>query len=86
MLWFVRLIVPESGTDDSFRRKSSLYQGLWHDLDTKRRGRDSNPRYTFRRKHEFQSCAFNHSATSPGRAAAGPRGGGPGIVSDRVGV
>ncbi len=36
-------------------------QGLF-----KRRGGDSNPRYELPRKHGFQPCAFNHSATSPG--------------------
>jgi hypothetical protein len=30
-----------------------------------RRGRDSNPRYGFPRKHAFQACDLNHSSTSP---------------------
>ena len=31
----------------------------------KRRGRDSNPRYLFQGTHDFQSCPFDHSGTSP---------------------
>jgi|SoiMethySBSTD1v2_1073268.scaffolds.fasta_scaffold833508_2 hypothetical protein len=30
-----------------------------------RRGRDSNPRYGVNRTHDFQSCTFNRSVTSP---------------------
>ena len=30
-----------------------------------RRGRDSNPRGGFNPPHDFQSCTFNHSVTSP---------------------
>ena len=30
-----------------------------------RRGRDSNPRGGFNPLHDFQSCTFNHSVTSP---------------------
>ena len=30
-----------------------------------RRGRDLNPRHTFQRAHDFQSCSINHSDTSP---------------------
>ena len=32
---------------------------------TRRRERDSNPRYGVNRIHAFQACAFNRSATSP---------------------
>ena len=34
----------------------------------KRRGRDSNPGGTFRHLHDFQSCSFNRSDTSPERS------------------
>ena len=30
-----------------------------------RRGRDSNPRYSFRSTHALQACPINHSGTSP---------------------
>src|SRR5262249_42070004 len=30
-----------------------------------RRGRDSNPRFGVNRTHDFQSCTFNRSVTSP---------------------
>src|SRR5215831_18875100 len=30
-----------------------------------RRGRDSNPRFGINRTHDFQSCTFNRSVTSP---------------------
>ena len=33
-----------------------------------RRGRDSNPRYGVNRTHDFQSCTFNRSVTSPSRS------------------
>ena len=42
----------------SWPASRSLGEGWW-------RERDSNPRYPFRDKHDFQSCAFNRSAISP---------------------
>ena len=47
-----------------------------HNLDdhldhTRRRERDSNPRYGVNRIHAFQACAFSHSATSPWARVAG---------------
>jgi len=35
-----------------------------------RRGGDSNPRYPFRGTHDFQSCTFNRSVTSPAKEGA----------------
>src|SRR5215212_7534086 len=34
-----------------------------------RRGRDSNPRGSLTRPHDFQSCTFSRSVTSPGARA-----------------
>src|SRR3954447_14677690 len=36
-----------------------------HPRPAERRGRDSNPRWTVKPTHDFQSCPFSRSGTSP---------------------
>ena len=49
----------QQSTSRSFAYTGLELRGEW------RRGRDSNPRYGVNRTHDFQSCTFNRSVTSP---------------------
>jgi hypothetical protein len=46
-----------------------------HRRVSKRRGRDSNPRYGLSRIQHFQCCSFGHSDTSPRRRYPATAGG-----------
>ena len=56
--YFLILLISKIFADTSDFYATLLSKIWW-------RERDSNPRYPFRSIHDFQSCSFDHSDTSP---------------------